>query len=89
MCFRGNVGVGRGGGRRGFPQEQGLLDYFLIEKHLTFVLGLDSSNNCGNRRSHCAYYGLLEGEVYDLRVSCDFVKMGNCSRELVYICEPA
>lgn len=51
------------------------------------MLGLDSGNGYGNRRSHYACYELLEEGVHDLRVSCDFVKTGNCSRELVCVCE--
>lgn len=51
------------------------------------MLGLDSSNGYDNCRSHRAYYGLLKEEVYDLRVSYNFIETGNCFRELACVCE--
>ena len=52
------------------------------------MLDLDSGDGCGDRKCHCARYQLLEGGVYSLRVSYDFLKTGNCFRKLVCVCEP-
>lgn len=51
------------------------------------IPGLNSGNSYDDRRCHHAHYKLLEERVYDLRVICDFFEIGNCSRELVSICE--
>lgn len=51
------------------------------------MLGLNRGNGCGNYKYHRACYRLLERGGYNLKVSCDFLEMTNCFRELVYICE--
>ncbi len=51
------------------------------------MLGLDSGDGCCNHRCQYTHYGLFEGGVHNLRISYDFVEMGNCSKKLVCICE--
>lgn len=51
------------------------------------MFDLDNGNGCGNRKYHRVRNGFLVGEVYDLRVRYDFVKIGNGSRKLVSVCE--
>lgn len=51
------------------------------------MFGLDSSDGYDNRRCYYVYYRLLDRRVYDLRVSGDFLKISNCFKELVYVCE--
>lgn len=57
------------------------------KENFALVFGLNRGNRYGNRRCHYAYYRLLERGAYDLRVSCNFFKTGNCYRELVYVYE--
>lgn len=52
------------------------------------MLGLDIGDGRNNCRYHRARYKLLERRVYDLRVSCNFLEMGNCFKKLVYVCGP-
>ena len=52
------------------------------------MLGLNIGDGFGDCRCHRARYRLLEGGVHDLRISCNFLKTGNCFRELVCVCEP-
>lgn len=87
MYFRDSVRVGKKGCRRRLLYKQWLLNHLSQEEYLVFVLVLDSNDSCDNRRCYRAYYRLLEGGVHDLRVSYDFLKMDNCFRELVCVCE--
>lgn len=52
------------------------------------MLHLNGGNGYGNRRHYRACYQLLEGKVHSLRISYNFLKMGNCFRKLVCVCEP-
>lgn len=51
------------------------------------MLDFDSGNCCGNRRCHFVCYRLLEGGVYNWKVSSDVFEIGNCSKKLVYVCK--
>lgn len=83
----GSFGIGGWGCKRGLSQEQGLLNHLPQGEHLVFVLGLDSGNGYGNCRCHHTCYRLLKRGVHDSKVSYDLLKMGNCFRELVCVCE--
>ena len=88
MYLWGSIIVGWGGGKRGHPHKQGLLNHLPQREHLAIVFGLDRGDDCDDRRYHHACYRLLEGGVHSLRVSYDFLKPGNCFRKLVCVCDP-
>lgn len=49
------------------------------------MLGLDDGDGRGNRRNYYACYRLLDGGVYNLEVSGDFLKTGNYFKKLIYV----